>query len=76
MTRVCRSIAAVCRSMAAASPLSLLGMAELSLQDEQVFVPVDNDGNPFLPSVARRRRNGDLHYAIGAENNPEYVGDY
>jgi hypothetical protein len=43
---------------------------------EQVFVPVDSDGNPFLPSIARRGRDGLPRYAIGAKSDPEYVEDY
>jgi hypothetical protein len=43
---------------------------------EQVFVPVDGDGNPFLPSIARRGRDGVLRYAIGAKSEPEYVEDF
>ena len=43
---------------------------------EQVFVPVDGDGNPFLPTVARRGRDGVLRYAIGAKSDPDYVEDY
>lgn len=43
---------------------------------EQIFVPVDSDGNPFLPSVARRGRDGVPRYAIGAKSEPEYIEDY
>ena len=43
---------------------------------EQVFVPVDGDGNPFLPSLARRGRDGRPRYAVGAKAEPEYVDDY
>jgi hypothetical protein len=43
---------------------------------EQVFVPVDSDGTPFLPSIARRGRDGVSRYAIGAKGDPEYVEDY
>ena len=43
---------------------------------EQVFVPVDSDGNPFLPSIARPGRDGKARYAIGAKSNPEYVEDF
>ncbi len=49
---------------------------EPSALSEQVFVPVDSEGNPFLPSIARRGRNGVARYAIGAKNDPEYVEDY
>lgn len=43
---------------------------------EQVFVPVDGDGSPFLPSLARRGRDGVPRYAIGTKADPEYVEDY
>ncbi len=43
---------------------------------EQVFVPVDGEGNAFLPSLARRSRDGGLRYAIGEKADPEYVEDY
>jgi hypothetical protein len=43
---------------------------------EQMFVPVDNEGNAFLPSLARRSRDGSLHYAIGEKADPEYIEDY
>lgn len=43
---------------------------------EQVFVPVDADGNAFLPSLARRGRDGSLRYAIGEKASPEYTEDY
>ncbi|HUN69691.1 MAG TPA: hypothetical protein VMU46_12885, partial [Burkholderiales bacterium] len=43
---------------------------------EQVFVPVDADGNAFLPSLARRGRDGILRYTIGEKSAPEYVADY
>lgn len=43
---------------------------------EQVFVPVDGDGSPFLPSLARRGRDGVPRYAIGAKTDPEYIEDY
>lgn len=44
--------------------------------DEQVFVPVDADGLPFLPDLARPSRDGTPQYAIGEKANPEYVVDY
>lgn len=50
--------------------------AEPGTLAEQVFVPVDSEGNPFLPSVARRGRDGVPRYAIGAKSDPEYVEDY
>ncbi len=43
---------------------------------EQVFVPVDSDGNAFLPSMARRGRDGVLRYAVGSKSDPDYVDDY
>ncbi|WP_159351044.1 hypothetical protein [Roseomonas harenae] len=43
---------------------------------EQVFVPVDGEGNPFLPSLARPGRDGRPRYAIGPKDQPEYVEDY
>jgi len=43
---------------------------------EQVFIPMDREGNPFLPSIARRGRDGVARYAIGAKSDPEYVEDY
>ena len=43
---------------------------------EQVFVPVDADGNAFLPSLMRRSRDGSVHYAIGEKADPVYVKDY
>jgi hypothetical protein len=43
---------------------------------EQVFVPVDGEGSPFLPSLARRGRDGVPRYAIGSKADPEYVEDY
>jgi hypothetical protein len=49
---------------------------EAPLPAEQVFVPVDSDGTAFLPSVARRGRDGIPRYAIGAKNDPDYVEDY
>jgi hypothetical protein len=49
---------------------------ESSEMTDQVFVPVDSDGNPFLPSTARRGRDGVPRYAIGAKSDPEYVEDY
>ena len=51
------------------------GVDEATLA-EQVFVPVDSDGNPFLPSIARPGRDGKARYAIGAKSNPEYVEDF
>lgn len=42
----------------------------------QVFVPVDKDGNPFLPSLARPGRDGIGRYAIGPKKSPEYIEDY
>lgn len=44
--------------------------------EDQVFVPVDGDGNPFLPSLARRGRNGVLQYTIGPKDDPKPVEDY
>ena len=44
--------------------------------DQQVFVPVDGDANPFLPSLARPGRDGRPRYAIGSKMEPEYVEDY
>lgn len=52
------------------------GGGEALLSGEQVFVPVDGEGSPFLPSLARRSRSGVLRYAIGEKANPEYVEDY
>lgn len=49
---------------------------EPSTLSEQVFVPVDGEGNPFLPSIARRGGDGVARYAIGAKSDPEYVEDY
>ncbi len=49
---------------------------EPSALSEQVFVPVDSEGNPFLPSIARRGRDGVARYAIGAKSDPEYVEDF
>ncbi|MBX6370201.1 MAG: hypothetical protein IRZ04_19685 [Rhodospirillales bacterium] len=49
---------------------------ETTVLAEQVFVPVDSDGNAFLPSMARRGRDGVLRYAIGAKSDPDYVEDY
>lgn len=43
---------------------------------EQVFVPVDSDGNPFLPSLARRGRDGVVRFTIGSKSDPEFVEDY
>lgn len=43
---------------------------------EQVFVPVDSDGNPFLPNIARPGRDRVARYAIGAKSDPEFVEDY
>jgi hypothetical protein len=57
-------------------PAASLADPEAPLLAEQVFVPVDSDDTPFLPSVARRGRDGILRYAIGAKNDPDYVEDY
>ena len=46
------------------------------LTGEQVFLPLDGDGNPFLPSLARRSKAGVLRYAIGEKKEPMYVEDY
>lgn len=43
---------------------------------EQVFVPLDSDGNPFLPSLARRGRDGVARYTVGPKSEPEFVEDY
>ena len=42
----------------------------------QVFVPVDGDGSPFLPSLARRGRDGQSRYTIGEKASPIYVENY
>lgn len=47
-----------------------------ALTSEPVFVPIDGDGQPFLPGLARRSRSGELHYAIGEKADPEYISDY
>jgi hypothetical protein len=44
--------------------------------EEQIFVPVDSDGGPFLPSLARRSRDGQARYIIGEKASPVYVEDY
>jgi len=49
---------------------------EATALGEQVFVPVDSDGNAFLPSMARRGRDGVLRYVVGAKSDPDYVEDY
>jgi hypothetical protein len=36
----------------------------------------DEKGNAFLPSMARRGRDGAPRYAIGAKSDPQYVEDY
>ena len=43
---------------------------------EQIFVPIDDDGGPFLPSMARRGRDGQSRYIIGDKSAPRYVEDY
>jgi hypothetical protein len=43
---------------------------------EQIFVPVDADGGPFLPSLARRGRDGQPRYIIGEKSSPIYLEDY
>jgi hypothetical protein len=60
----------------AAKQSAVSDSAEARTLAEQVFVPVDSDGNPFLPSVARRGRDGVPRYAIGAKSDPEYVEGY
>jgi|GEM_PF-1751045 len=58
------------------SPSAAPSGEEAAALGEQVFVPVDSDGTAFLPSMARRGRDGVLRYAIGAKTDPEYVEDY
>lgn len=43
---------------------------------EQVFVPVDGEGGPFLPSLARRGRDGQPRYIVGEKAAPQYFEDY
>ena len=50
--------------------------AEAGTFPDQVFVPVDHDGSPFLPSIARRGRDGVPRYAIGTKEDPEYIEGY
>jgi hypothetical protein len=45
-------------------------------RSEQVFVPVDADGRPFLPDLGRRGRDGVARYAIGPKDAPDFVEDY
>lgn len=43
---------------------------------EQIFVPIDGDGGAFLPTMARRGRDGQPRYIIGDKTAPRYVDDY
>lgn len=51
--------------------------ADTGTLTDPVWLPVDGDGQPFLPSLARRSRDGgEPRYAIGDKATPEYIGDY
>jgi hypothetical protein len=59
------------------SPELKNGLDEASKQlFEQIFVPVEQDGRPFLPSDARMGHDGVRRYIIGDKADPIYLEDY
>lgn len=43
---------------------------------DQVFVPVDGEGNAFLPTLMRRGRDGVRRFIVGTKAEPVFVEDY